>query len=395
MRRPARLSILITLIGAWALSIAAARAQQGSQGSQGPTDIRVEKVRDNLYIVTGGLAKGAQPGVAGNTTVFIADSGVVLVDTKYAGFGSTILDQVKSVTNKPVTMIINTHTHGDHTGSNTEFPRAVEFVVHENTRANMARMDQFKGEHAAVLPKRTFGDRLSLLGGRDRIDVYYFGRGHTDGDTVIVFPALGVAVMGDLFARKWAPLVDANNGGSAVAFPQTLARTVSGISNVDTVITGHSTTTLGSGRDVTFVRSNPVMKWADLQEYAEFTRAFVAAATAALKAGQPVDEAVNRLNLPDRFKDYNMTNARADVQRVYDELSAAGSVLFEGARLITGDGSGPIENSAFLVENTRFKSGDGQRLRRDAVSAAGRDSGRQAPRCGALPLRGPRSRPAV
>jgi cyclase len=183
-------------------------------------------------------------------------------------------------------------------------------------------MDQFKGERAAFLPKRTFADRLSLLDGKDRIDLYYFGRGHTNGDAVIVFPALRTVVMGDLFARKWAPLVDANNGGSAIAYPQTLAKTLAAIKDVDTVITGHSTTQIGSGRDVTFVRSNPVMKWTDLQEYQAFTREFVQAAETARKAGKSADEAAASLRLSDKYRSYDMANAKADIQRVYDELAA-------------------------------------------------------------------------
>ena len=316
MRRSAMLGVLLAT---GALTIAVVGAQQN------PIDIRLEKVRDNLFLVTGGRASPTEGGISGVTTVFVADGGVVLIDTKYPGFGDTILAQVKSVTSKPVTTIINTHTHGDHTGSNAEFARAVEFVAHENTKTNMARMSQFQGDNAAFLPKRTFKDRLSLLGGKDRIELYYFGRGHTDGDTVIAFPALRAVVMGDLFARKWAPLVDANNGGSAIAYPQTLAKALSTLKDVDTVITGHSTTQHGSGREVTFVRSNPMMKWADLQEYAEFARTFVAAAEAARKAGQSVEEAAGNLRLPDRFKDYDMANAKADVQRVYDELGASRS----------------------------------------------------------------------
>src|SRR5438128_2515240 len=240
-----RLTVLTILLAIGALSITIARAQQD------PSAIRLEKVKDALYIITGGRQEAS---VSGNTTVFIANSGVVLIDTKYPGYGKAILDQVRSVTDKPVTMIINTHTHADHTSGNSEFPRSVDIVAHENTKTNMTRMDQFKGENAAFLPKKTFKDRTSLLAGKDRIDLYYFGAGHTSGDAVIVFPALRTAVMGDLFARKWAPLVDASNGGSAVAFPQTLAKAVTGLKNVDTVITGHSTTTIGSGRNVTFVR---------------------------------------------------------------------------------------------------------------------------------------------
>src|SRR3974377_2419098 len=112
MNRP----VVLTVLAAGGLSLAIVCAQ--------PTEgaIRIEKVKDNLYIVTGGRGTSAQGnGVAGNTTVFVADSGGVLIDQKYGGDGQEIVDQVKSVTNKPITTIINTHTHADHTGGNSEF----------------------------------------------------------------------------------------------------------------------------------------------------------------------------------------------------------------------------------------------------------------------------------
>jgi hypothetical protein len=125
--------------------------------------------------------------------------------------------------------------------------------------------------------------------------------------------------MGDLFARKWAPLVDSENGGSATQFPRTLSKVIDGIKDVDTVITGHSSTTFGTGVSVSFVRSNPVMKWADLQEYADFMRDFVAAAQAAKKAGKSAADAAKALNLAAKYKDYNMARAAEDVQKVYEE----------------------------------------------------------------------------
>ena len=310
-----RLIALAALLLGGVVSVAVARAQQDV------TAIHIQKVRDNLYVVTGGRGSGGQSNtISGCTTVFIADAGVVLIDTKLPGFAYAILEQVKTVTSKPVTTIINTHSHGDHTGGNTDFPRAVEVVAHANTKANMARMDAFKDDGAAFLPRKTFADRLSLLSGRDRIDLYYFGRGHTNGDAVIVFPSLRIAVFGDLFARKWAPLVDAGNGGSASEYPLTLARAIRGLKNVDSVITGHSSRTIGSGAGATFVPFGPLVKWADLLEYADFTREFVAAAQAAMKAGRTVEQAVAEMKLPDQYKDYDMANARNDVQRVYEEL---------------------------------------------------------------------------
>ena len=316
-----RVMVLVVLLAVGSLTLAVAAYQQPSA----PKVVEVEKLKDNLFMLKGG---------GGNTAVFVRADGVVVVDTKNPGWGQPILDKIKGLTSKPITMIINTHTHGDHVSGNVEFPATVDIVTHENTKVNMEKMapvtglaqqqppppNIFKANNGKGLPKRTFKDKMSLGSGGDEIDLYYFGAGHTNGDAVIVFPALRTAVMGDLFARKWAPLVDAGNGGSAVAFPQTLAKAVAGLKDVDTVITGHATTTIGSGRDVTFVRSNPVMNMADLREYADFTRDFVAAAEAAMKAGKGVDEAVSGLKLPDRYKAYNTANLKADVQRVYAEL---------------------------------------------------------------------------
>src|SRR5207237_6311709 len=86
-----------------------------------------------------------------NTVILVTDSGVGLVDTKLSGYGAVILQKVKKVTDKPVTTIINTHTHGDHVGSNEGFPGSVDIVAQENTKANMAKMTAFQGANASFL----------------------------------------------------------------------------------------------------------------------------------------------------------------------------------------------------------------------------------------------------
>lgn len=128
----ARVWALAAVVAVGGLSIVVA----GDQARVPVPEIR--QVKDNLYIIPGG---GTNPATfnGGNTGVFVTGKGVVLVDTKLSGYGRTILDHVRTVTDKPVTTIINSHTHYDHTGSNIEFPASVEFVAHENTRANMMR----------------------------------------------------------------------------------------------------------------------------------------------------------------------------------------------------------------------------------------------------------------
>ncbi len=219
MRRALTLGTLI-LIGGLTMVVA---AQQPAARATLPD---LQKVKDNLYIIAASSPVDRSQFTGGNTGVFVMDTGVVVVDTKLAGYGPDILAKIRKVTDKPVTTIINTHTHGDHTGSNEGFPATVDFVAQENTKANMARMDAFKGDKAQFLPKRTYQDKLSLFSGKDRIDLYYFGAGHTNGDTWVVYPALRVLQAGDMFAWKDAPLCDRANGGSGVAFPKTLAKAI-------------------------------------------------------------------------------------------------------------------------------------------------------------------------
>ena len=192
MKRGILLGVVVA-VGALSMTLAGfqnppAGAGQGrgegrGRGPQGPPVAEIEKVRDNLYMITGG---------GGNTAAFITDAGVVLVDTKLANWGPAILDKVKTVTNKPVTTIINTHTHGDHNGSNEFFGTTVEIVAHENTKANMEKMDAFKGDKSVFLPKKTYKDKLTIGKGKEEIDLYYFGPAHTNGDAWVVFKALRV-----------------------------------------------------------------------------------------------------------------------------------------------------------------------------------------------------------
>jgi glyoxylase-like metal-dependent hydrolase (beta-lactamase superfamily II) len=280
-----RTIVLGVLVAFGALSIAVS-----GQAPPGPTAAalaaaKIEKVKDNLYVITGSGADDAN-FTGGNVAVFITDAGVTLVDSKLAGFGPTIVERVKSVTSKPITRIINTHTHGDHTGSNPFWGGKVETIVQENTKANMARMPEFKD--AALLPGRTYKDRLTVGSGKDRIDLYYFGRGHTNGDTFVVFPALRTMHVGDMFAWKALPYVDADNGGSVVEQPKTLAKVVASVKNVDTIINGHI----------------PVGTWKDLQEFVSFTSDFVAYAERSLKAGKSVEQAAKEYTVDPKYKGY-------------------------------------------------------------------------------------------
>ena len=153
--------------------------------------------------------------------MFVTANGVVLVDTKLANWGQAIMDKVKTVTDKPVTHIINTHTHGDHVGSNDFFPASVEIVAHANVQTSMAKMPQFAApEKKHAFPDKTYTDKLTVLGGKEAIDLYHFGPAHTNGDTFVVFRDLKVMHAGDMFASKGTPSSTGTTAASASPIPR-------------------------------------------------------------------------------------------------------------------------------------------------------------------------------
>jgi glyoxylase-like metal-dependent hydrolase (beta-lactamase superfamily II) len=315
MTRSNRRRVLSVLVLVGSACIGASAFQQPPAGRgrglppAGPPVIEVERLKENLFVLRGG---------GGNTAAFVVTNGVILVDRKIPGWGQPLIEKVRELTDKPITTLINTHTHFDHAGGNPEFPATIDIVAHENTKANMekgpppkgfeqlAGPDVFKANNGKNIAKRTFKDRMSIGSGNDRVDLYFFGRGHTNGDAWVVFPLDGVMHAGDIFSGKTWPILDSNNGGSAVEMFDTLAKAAD-VKGVSSIITGHST----------------IMTVADLKEYAEFNRDFLNDVRAAKKAGRSVEDVVNTWKIAPRYKGYQPPPAerlRANVQMAYDEL---------------------------------------------------------------------------
>jgi glyoxylase-like metal-dependent hydrolase (beta-lactamase superfamily II) len=298
-----RSRVLGALVIFGSLSMVAAAYQQPPAAPAGSRVIDMQKLKDNFYVLTSSTPGDNATFSGGNVSVFITDGGVTLVDTKLAGWGQALLDDLKKITSKPVTRIINTHTHGDHTGNDNLFGATVDIVAQENTKTNMAKMDAFKGDNAKFLPKQTFTDKTTIGSGKDRIELYYFGPAHTSGDAWVLFPTLRILATGDVFAWKDGPRIDLDNGGSGIAYPQTIAKGVAAIKDVDTVVPGHS----------------PMQTLKDLQNYQRFTADLAAHAQAASKAGTSVDAATTAFKV-DKYPGYKSERVKAAIQAIYDEL---------------------------------------------------------------------------
>ena len=308
-RRIVTLSLLLTCGVSMAVATSQTSGAQERTGGAGAQVIQVEKLNDNLFVLRGG---------GGNTGVFVGAEGVTVVDTKIPGWGQPLIAKIKEITPKPVMRIINTHTHYDHVGGNVDFPTTIEFVAHINTRANMEKglppkgaesrvpPDVFKANGGRNMANRTFTDKMTIGKGAEQIDLYYFGRGHTNGDAWVVFPSLRVMHAGDIFSGKLVPLLDSNNGGSGIEIADTLAKAAK-LQGVESIITGHST----------------VMTPADLMEYSDFNRSFLEYVRAAKKAGKSVEDAASAYAFPAKYAGYRAPqpdSVKNNIEVIYAEL---------------------------------------------------------------------------
>ncbi len=210
-----------------------ATQQRGeTQRKDSDPPLEMERLAPNLYVLYGG---------GGNTAFYIAKEGVLVVDAKInEQYGSEILAKIRSVTPKPIKYLVNTHYHADHTHGNPAFPKGIEILAHERTpiHLKMRDADYWKGPRESFLPNKTFRDRLTLFSGEDRVEVLYLGRGHTDGDAIVVFPTLEVAHLGDLYFNRIIPYIDAQAGGGTLEYAKVL-RKILNLKGIKTFIPGH------------------------------------------------------------------------------------------------------------------------------------------------------------
>ena len=253
--------------------MAVALTAQGLPGIEG-----IEQVSGDVYKIQGS---------GGNTVAFVRSNDVVLVDTKVPGQGEAILAQLRTVTDKPVGMIINTHSHPDHIGSNAFFADndGVEVVAQANTAA---RMRAGGGPMQPARVDHTFTTTRTIGEGDDRIELRWFGAGHTDGDAFVIFPSERTMMAGDIYAWPMSTLIDPGSGGSMLALPTTLTAAYYSIDGVDTVITGHG----------------PYVPWEDFRSFVQFNRGLVATAEQTMQQGGDEKAALAALSGNPSFAKY-------------------------------------------------------------------------------------------
>ncbi|HEX7408715.1 MAG TPA: MBL fold metallo-hydrolase [Candidatus Binatia bacterium] len=258
------------------------------------------KIDDRFYVVLGG---------GGNTAVLIGDDGVLVVDPKFWSPGRGLAKIIRSLTDKPVKVIINTHYHSDHTHGNANYAPGTDVIAQRRTRAHLlARDEKFWEVEPAwnLLPNDLVDEERELQFGDESIRITHPGRGHTDGDIVVYFAKRHILHTGDFFLHDMYPFIDLRAGGSARQWVASLDRVLA-LTAAEQFIPGHG----------------PLSTRADVERFHSYLRSLVSQVEGQVGQGKSLaaTQAAVDLRQYDDFQGIPFFTSRAqNIGWVYEEL---------------------------------------------------------------------------
>ncbi|GJM14123.1 MAG: cyclase [Pseudohongiella sp.] len=201
-------------------------------------EITTIPVRDSIYMLQGS---------GGNIGVSVGEDGVIIVDDQFGPLTQKIEAAIAELSDKPVTFVMNSHFHYDHTDGNTNFGRGGAYIVaQDNARKRMESTQVLSGSgrvqeayEPVGLPKITFEDSMRFYFNGNAVDIVNTGDGHTDGDAQIFFRESNVLHTGDMYVRYGLPFTDRDNGGTTDGMIDALWNIAALINDDTIIIPGH------------------------------------------------------------------------------------------------------------------------------------------------------------
>ncbi|WP_448551411.1 MBL fold metallo-hydrolase [Thalassotalea montiporae] len=201
------------------------------------SDVKIEtsKAAGDVYMLTG-------PG--GNIGVLATGEGLLLVDDKFAPLAEKIENAMKAIVDQDLKYVINTHYHGDHTGSNSYFSHKAPIFAHHNVRNRLKSNDRLTKD---ALPVVTYDKGVTIHLANEEVQLTHLPKGHTDSDTIVYFKNANVLHTGDLFFEGRFPYVDTNGGGSVDGYIANVSYMVNNFPDDVVIIPGHGNLTDKAG----------------------------------------------------------------------------------------------------------------------------------------------------
>jgi cyclase len=248
----------------------------------------------------------------GTIAYYLSKKGIVVVDAEFPEQSQHLIDELKKQSDKPFELLINTHHHGDHTSGNISFKGLVKDVAaHENSLTNQKRVAvQQKNEDKQLYPNITYVDSQTFKVGKEEIKTYYFGAGHTNGDSIIHFQHANIAHMGDLvFNRRWA-FIDRSAGASVKNWITVLDKTLGTFDNETVFIFGHAF-------DPEKVTGNKE----DLKAMQDYLNKLLDFVGSEIKAGKTKEDILKEKSIPG-VTEWQGDGIERGLQAAYEELTA-------------------------------------------------------------------------
>ena len=304
---------------------------QTQHHQQQPADpFKLQKLTDSIHVLF---------GRGGNIAFHVGPEAVTVVDSQYIDLAPGIVEKIKSVTDKPIKYLINTHYHPDHVGGNAFFIRFAMIIAHDNVRKRVyespqrilaeyparveeskkaGKMDDAKWLEEQIAwakkvkveeiaaPFLTFDSEFRLHIGGETIHVWHTPPAHTDGDGVVYFEKAKIVHMGDVFFYKAIPFIDLKGGGSATGYMTAIDKVIARIAPDSTVIPGHGEVTNVEG----------------LKTARQFIQDLTQAAKQAKSSGKSKEQFLKEVELP-AYKEWRRydTRFKEAAEAAYDELT--------------------------------------------------------------------------
>jgi glyoxylase-like metal-dependent hydrolase (beta-lactamase superfamily II) len=294
-----------------ALALAMLPAAVAAQQDFSQVEMKATKVAGNVYMLE---------GAGGNIGASVGPDGILIVDDQFAPLAEKIRAALATLGDGKLKFVLNTHYHGDHTGSNAAFGKEATIVAQDNVRARLATEQNLMGEKvppapAEALPVITFDQAVSVHFNGEEIKAIFFPHGHTDGDSIIFFTKSNVVHMGDDFFRDRFPFIDLDHGGSVQGMTDAVAKVIAQLPANVKIIPGHG----------------PLSGLDDLKKYHRMLTETTAYVKKQIDAGKKV-EAIQAAGLPEEWKEWGSGFIKTDrwIATIHESLTRKGNAGAQG-----------------------------------------------------------------